>query len=466
MLDPIERLVVRAFRRSEMAAPGARVLAAVSGGSDSVALVWLLRAVAARAGIELAGLVHVHHGLRAGDADLDEAFCRALADRLGCPCYVSRVDVAALARARRRSIEAAAREARDAAFADAAARSGASRVATGHTLDDQAETVLLRLLRGAGARGLTGIRARRGMVIRPLLECRREALRAYLAARGEAFREDASNADLGIPRNRVRHELLPVIDRIAPGARRALARVAALAADDETFFRGLVTELTSSVVLSSEGVRLEALGAHPPALARRLARWAVERVAPDAALTVRHLDAMVGLAASRAGSGHLDLPGVVVERRGTSLFVVAATGRRRATPGAQFEYPLPCPGQVVVPECGVTVLAAAGGPGVPEDLPADGDVAAVGVGTVRPPFRVRNRRPGDRLRPLGAPGRRKLQDVLVDRKVAAEDRDRVPVVTDVNGRIVWVAGVAVAEDARVTTASAGVVILSLKKGNP
>jgi tRNA(Ile)-lysidine synthase len=456
--------VARLIRQHRLIEPADRVLVAVSGGSDSVALAWLLADLAAGAEFTLAGLVHVNHGLRGDASETDEAFCRALAGRMQVPIDVARVDVSALARARQCSIEAAAREARYACFADAAGRLGATRIATGHTLDDQAETVLLRLLRGAGTRGLSGIRVKRGALVRPLLECRRADLVAYLAARGEPFREDASNDDRTIPRNRIRHELLPVIDRIAPAGRRALARVAALSADDEEYFRQAVIESTASVVLSERGVCLEAIGARPPALARRLVRWAIEAVAPGVGLTARHLHAVLALATSAAESGHLDLPGAVAERRRETLWIRAAPtdGATRAA-RVHFEYLLPCPGEVAVPEAGVTLLASvtAGGDGASNGR---GNVAVVRQAAFTPPFSVRNRRAGDRLRPLGAPGRRKLQDVFVDKKVLREDRDRVPIVTDSRGRIVWVVGVTIAEEGRVTAASEGVVILIVKKG--
>src|SRR5688572_8287520 len=213
--------------------PVDRVAIAISGGSDSVALAWILHEAAPRASWRVVGLVHVNHGLRGDDAAADEAFCRELAARLGWPIDVSHVDVRARAHERRQSIEAAARGARYDCFEGAAARLGATVVATAHTMDDQAETVLLRLLRGAGSRGISGIRERRGRIVRPLLGCRRLELREFLNDRQELFREDASNLDLSIPRNRLRHELMPVIERLAPGGVAALARAAALAADDE-----------------------------------------------------------------------------------------------------------------------------------------------------------------------------------------------------------------------------------------
>jgi tRNA(Ile)-lysidine synthase len=479
-MSPLTLRVLRTVRRHGLLAPGDRVAIALSGGPDSVALTWLLHEVAVEVGASLAGLIHVNHGLRGDESAEDEAFCRALAERGGWAIEVARVDVAARARAERRSMEAAAREARYECLAAAADRLGATRVATGHTLDDQAETVLLRLLRGAGTRGLSGIRIRRGPYVRPLLECRRAELAAYLARRGEAFRVDRSNSDRSIARNRLRHELLPVIEQLAPAGVRALARVAALSADDETFFSQAVTETAPSVVLVSTGIGrgtpggmpggapirldVQALAGLPAALSRRLVRRTLETIVPAGHLSARHIEAVLGLSTGRKVHGHLDLPGVVVERRAGVLVIRAATDvdrlTRRGSGDVQFEYPLPCPGAVVIPEAGVTISASVGGSDTVR-LSGRGDVAAVRIDAFAPPFVVRNRRPGDRLRPLGAPGRRKLQDLLVDRKVPRTERDRVPIVIDAAGRIVWVAGLAMAEEGR-ATAAGGVVILTVK----
>src|SRR5689334_1319525 len=190
--NSLTRRILATIRRHDLIRAGDRVALAISGGSDSVALTLLLRAIAqGRLNFTIVGLVHLNHGLRGDEAARDEEFCRALAARCGWPIEVGHVDAAAAARAARRSIEATARDLRDELFRTAIATFDATSLATGHTLDDQAETVLLRLLRGTSSRGLTGIRPKRGRLIRPLLDCRRDELRAYLASAGEPFCEDS-----------------------------------------------------------------------------------------------------------------------------------------------------------------------------------------------------------------------------------------------------------------------------------
>ncbi|HUF48273.1 MAG TPA: tRNA lysidine(34) synthetase TilS, partial [Vicinamibacterales bacterium] len=341
-------------RRALVAADDA-VAVAVSGGADSVALAWILHELAPRASWRLAGLIHVNHGLRGAESDADEAFCRDLTVRMALPIEVRHIDVAARARADRRSLESTARDLRYAAFEDAADALGATVVATGHTLDDQAETVLLRALTGAGTRGLSGVRPRRGRYRRPLIDARRADLVAWLTARGEAWRTDASNADTSIPRNRIRQDLVPVVERVAPGGIAALARLADLAADDEAVFEARVVQILPAIArYEAGGVQLNeaALADLPAALCRRVLRAAMCQVAPGARLGSAHLETVRRLVTSEGTGRRIDLPGSSATRQAGWLRLAPAVERRPGAPLA-FERPLLVPGSVDVPEVGV-----------------------------------------------------------------------------------------------------------------
>ena len=467
--------VIRTIRRAGLIGPGDRIAVALSGGADSVALTWLLRDIAATTGATLAGLIHLNHGLRGTESDGDEAFCRDLASRLGVPFEVRRVNVGELARSRHLSTEAAARLARYDWFPEAAHRLRATVVATGHTADDQAETVLLRLLRGSSARGVSGIRIKRGMYVRPLLDCRRSALRQWLEKAGETWREDASNNDVRILRNRLRRDVMPILEDLAPGAVRALARHAALAADDEAYLAAIAEKTTSGVVSPAGESRAEVsvLAAHP-AIGRRIIRILAERAAPGRPLTFRHIEAVRRLAASDKAIGRLDLPGLFVEKIGSALrFTEAPTHTRdRSQPWMAWpERLLHLPGSVDLPEAGLTLDARAA-TSAPFPVSKSSESVAppgrawrvsISAASATPSLIVRNRRRGDRFQPLGAPGRRKLQDVLVDKKIPRAERDAVPVVTTSSGEILWVAGVAVAEACRVRTPEDSVLLLELRK---
>ena len=468
-MDPsrLGRGVLDTIRRRRLLGDGDRVAVALSGGPDSVALAWLLRGLESQSAWRVEGLIHVHHGLRGTEADEDEAFCRALAARMDLPVHVTRADVGQLARDRRISVEVAGREARYAAFETGAAALGATLVATGHTLDDQAETVLLRLLRGAGSRGLSAIRPKRGRYVRPLIDCRRTAILAYLDSRREPFREDASNQDVSIPRNRVRQTLLPVLRDGWPGAVVALARFAELAAADEACLMALANEAGARVDDRDGRVALDlgVLDALPAALGRRVIRGALE--AAGGVPTFRDVEAVSRLARADKKEGRLDLRALTVSRAGRRLrFDRAGAPRAESDRVPEAPQPLPVPGEVTLSETGLTIRASLE---ARADLAARpslaGPIAFLQAGAFPQPLAVRYRRPGDRLRPLGAPGTRKLQDWFVDRKVPRADRDRVPLVVDGRDRIVWVAGFTIAHEYRVTAPAEGVVVLELDKGN-
>jgi tRNA(Ile)-lysidine synthase len=308
------------------------------------------------------------------------------------------------------------------------------------------------------------VRPKRGIFIRPLLDVRRDDVRAFLTEGGLAFREDSSNLDLSIPRNRLRHHVMPLISRDWPGAGSALARFAEIAAEDEHFLAGLSQEVGSALTPAAPGgdVRLDVRGLNelPATLGRRLIRRAIETA--GGMPTFRDTDAVRHLARADKPRGHLDLRGVVVERSGSWLVFEAPVV---PLDPPTFSYALPVPGAVRIGETGITIEASIM-TGAREPAAGTGfDIAMVQGGSFAAPLLVRSRRPGDRLHPVGAPGTRKLHDLLIDRKVPRQERDRVPVVVDAHGHIVWVAGVTISDRCRVTAPEAGMVILEFKKGN-
>jgi len=463
-MDVVAR-IRRTIRRHQLAAADTGVLVAVSGGSDSVALAYLLDGLARAGELRVAGLGHFNHGLRA-EADEDEAFCARVAAALGYRFVAGREDVRAIAAREHRSIEDAARLARYRFFDRARAELGADVVGLGHTRDDQAETFLLRLLRGAGSRGLASMHPRRGFVVRPLLDCRRSELRAYLAARKIPFVHDTSNDDLAIPRNRVRAELLPFLERFNPAVVDVLADEAALARDEHDYLRAAAGALWPQVVCE-EGERLlldaEALARMPRALARQLVQTAMSRAAGRGAVAFADVERTLELAVN--GGGTFDAPRQRVERAGAHVVLTSrapdAVGRPTRQRLGAFRYPLPIPGETRVGEAGCVVSAevVASDPGA---FASRAGVAVVQLDKRDGPFAVRNRRPGDRFRVAGVGRRRKLQDFFVDRKIARDRRDRIPIVVDERDRIIWVAGYAVADEFRVTDPAQSVIILRLK----
>lgn len=454
------------IREHHLATPDARIVAALSGGSDSVALCLVLKALHEAGELRLIAAAHFNHQLRPG-ADADEAFCREFADSLGLPFVADREDVAARARRQRQSIEVSARAARYAFFERVRRELGADAVALGHTRDDEAETFLLRLLRGAGARGLAAMYPRNGPIIRPLIECRRGELRQYLESRDVRFVEDGSNGDVSIARNRVRVELLPILEtRFNPKTVDVLADAASIARDEHDFLVVAVEDWWRRFAVSGQlewRLDAEALSAAPLALAR-MVLWRAMREAAHGQVTYRSVGE--ALAVARGERGPLHARRLTVERAGASVVLRgrdrSAKGRPEPAGSNFFSAPLSIPGEVVFGSTGAVVSAEVAGAPVPVGNGRNTYQAAIRLDRVSAGLSVRTRRPGDRFRPAGGAGRRKLQDFFVDRKVGREARDRVPLVVDAGDRIVWVAGHAVDEAFRVTDPAQAVIILRLK----
>jgi tRNA(Ile)-lysidine synthase len=458
--------------------PGGRIAVALSGGPDSVALLHILRELETQGALVLAGAAHFNHGLRGEASDGDEAFCRDLTASLGVPLETGACDVRALALREKRSIEDAARRVRYEFLAEAAARLVADAVAIGHSRDDQAETFLLRLIRGAGTRGLGAIRPKAGLFVRPLIDISRDALRQYAADGGLTFRDDASNADVAVPRNRVRHELLPYLEReFSPGIVEVLAREAALARDDDDRLEAEAIDLAASVVLTdidpvtgrsvpgTTQVEVQALGSLHPALASRVARRALQYGAGGRFVGFEHVHRFLDFVRSGEPGSAISLPG----QQGLHLGGIVRLGpeppRTARLSGAgenQFRIPLSIPGEVLLRPQRLVLSAqewsgGTGGSGGSADLQAF-------VRGASGPLAVRSRRPGDRFQPPGLGGRsKKLQDYLVDRKVPRADRDFLPLVVDGDDRIVWVVGHGVAEGFRAPAPSPGVILLKARR---
>ncbi|MBP7830605.1 MAG: tRNA lysidine(34) synthetase TilS [Kiritimatiellae bacterium] len=435
MLQNIQRTI----RRHGLVQPGEHLLLAVSGGADSTALAAALAEWRPRLKLKLT-LAHLNHGMRGADADADAEFVRRLARRLRAGFVLGRADVPGLSRKKGISIEMAAREARYDFLARAARRAGADAIATAHTADDQAETVLLRLARGAGPQGLAGIPCRAehgGMpVIRPMLDVTRAQVEAFLKRRGLAWREDATNRNPEHLRNRVRHEILPLLAaRLNPRLRKALCRLAEISGEENRWMEREADRLGfsgSAAVLSEM----------PVSLARRALRaWLGKTGVPPDLLDFEAVERVRALAERRRGGGSVPLPGGWrVVREAGELRVLKAG---RAGPSS-FSTRLKIPG-VTALESGWRVRVERGRgfsvPAVGGNLEAWLDAARAG----RSPLIARSWKAGDRIRPFGLTGSKKLQDLFTDLKMPREARAGVPVL-ECRGEIVWVPGGRVSRD--------------------
>jgi tRNA(Ile)-lysidine synthase len=434
---------------------------AVSGGADSVALFRLLLELRDELGLVLA-VVHVNHQIRGSEADADQQFVIELAAKYSLPLHAVSADTPSFAAERHLSLEAAARELRYEHFQCLLADGTLDKVATAHTLDDQAETVLLRLARGTGITGLAGIYpkwsvasaqrppARPGersshratAIIRPLLKTRHSELLSYLENLKQPWREDASNLDPRFARNRVRHKVLPLLEsELNSRVSELLAETAEIARAEEDYWAAEVSRVLPGVwTAPAEGsvgfLRMAALRQHPVALQRRLVRAVAESL--GLRLEFQHVEEVLTLAqASPGGEKQTMLPDGwrVVRRRDGLQFEPRKTSQ--PIQNQDFTYPLTLPGEVAVAETG-TVFRAIVGPISPEHTCQAYDPACL-------PDRllVRNWRPGDRFWPGHTRAPRKVKELLQERKIPLAQRRSWPVITGaVSGQeqVVWVRG--------------------------
>lgn len=442
---PIEVRFLALVRQFDLLPQGATVLAAVSGGADSVTLLHLLLQHAEALGIRVAA-AHLNHGLRGGESEEDAEFVAALCATLGVQLRLGVADL--IVAPRRNGLEAACRAARHGFLREAAAEVGASRIALGHTLDDRAETILLNLLRGTGLEGLAAMRPCQTPLVRPILEIRRAETEAYCKAHKIGFREDKSNADLGIRRNRIRSELLPVMRRYwNPSVDLALVRLGKLAASEAAYLNEQAAEwlFRCSVVAPCGGLTVDtdALSAVPEPLRRRVLRQAIQQVRGSLEdIEFETVDRLCEAVARPARTVSFTLKGEAVR-------VEVERGRMRLLPvcheQSPFDVELALPGRTEVPAVGIVVEIeeAASHESCNEKEPGL-TALFVARSLLCPPLRVRSRLPGDRIRPSSLGHTQKLQDIFVNRKAPRAERNRIPVFADATGPF-WIPGFALDE---------------------
>jgi len=437
-VQTIASTVLAYIRKHALLKAGDRVGVAVSGGGDSVALLRLLLELRPEIGIVLS-VVHFNHQLRGPDSDADAQFVTGLAQHHNLELHCESADTATYAALRHLSIETAARDLRYRFFRRSLGAARLNRIATAHTLDDQAETVLLKMSRGAGTRGLAGIYPELSIsgseiatIVRPLLATRRKDLEAYLVSLRQPWREDASNRDLRHARNRVRHGILPRLERfLNPAVREALAETAEIARAEEDYWQREVARVLPQVwAQQSSTLNTAALVASPLALQRRVVRAACESL--ELRLEFHHVEEILLLASSPAAKS-TELPaGWVVSRKKHGLCLE----RKPAAVAAGYEYPLLVPGSALVPEINSRFDAVLVPRNCFEEYNPDQLLNRALVGK---DLRIRNWHPGDRFWPAHTKDPKKIKELLQGRSLSGPERRLWPIAVS-GDEVIWVRG--------------------------
>jgi tRNA(Ile)-lysidine synthase len=451
-------------REKNLIVRGERVLAAVSGGPDSVALLHLLVRHSQEEGFEV-GVAHFDHDLRGQESSDDAGFTARLAQELGLPFYLGRDDVRSSAREKKISLQMAGRELRLQFLRETCRSLGYDKLALGHTADDQVELFFLRVLRGAGLEGLKGMRfSAPDGVVRPLLGVGKEVILAWLARESLPYREDQSNLNHKYLRNRVRLQLLPELARrYNPQVKTAVWRLMSLLEEDECLLASQTAQAFNRVgrLVTPDFVAIDvpSLLELPVGLQKRTVRHALGKLS-SLELTSSQVENLRDLANAQKSGGQIRLHSCGAARAGrelhfwrglpsppgTAATIITAPGEKDIAPGWRFSLNFsPHTGDCLA-EAPVNIIYA------------DQEQGAL-------PLAVRYARAGDRFRPLGAPGTRKLQDVLIDRKIPRWLRPHLPLVES-RGRIIWVMGLGPAEPVKVTPATPSRLCLRVSPINP
>ncbi|MEF3168665.1 MAG: tRNA lysidine(34) synthetase TilS [Deltaproteobacteria bacterium] len=460
----ITQKFARLVRNRAIIPRGARILVAVSGGADSVCLLHLLKEYQEELDLSI-HVVHVEHGLRAEESERDARFVEEMAKGLSLPFHLARVDVRGLAHRAALSVQEAARGLRYGFFEEVRRTTGADLLATAHTADDQAEELLMRLIRGSGLPGLSGIAAERdGWIIRPLLACTRDEIVSYLSKRGIPWVEDSSNAKSVYLRNRVRAELLPFIKkRFNPSFHMGVERITRILADEDDYLEDVTRRVFEDACVEKGGgycvLELECIRKVHPAIRRRVCRRAIQEAGlMSGSIRSVHIETFDRIVTGEAPGAWMPLPrGGRVERRYGRILVLKEKGQ--GIPCAAREVLVPGPGIWEDP-AGYGCVEVARVP-CPVSFPVPGDGMFPRTLWLADrddlfPFVMRKRLPGDRFRPFGMATPVKLKDFFMARKVPRSIRDHIPILVK-GGRVMCVCGVEISEEYRVTSGAKGAV---------
>ncbi|QNI32778.1 tRNA lysidine(34) synthetase TilS [Alloacidobacterium dinghuense] len=420
--------------------PGMRLGVAVSGGADSVALLRRLAEMRLELGLVLT-VLHVHHGIRGAEAEADAVFVEQMSRQLEIRFMRHDVNTIAHAEAEQETIEEAARNLRYAWFEGLLARGELEAVATAHTLDDQAETVLLKLLRGAWTEGLAGIfpnvERKGGLILRPLLRTHRFEIEAWLKQIGQSWREDSTNTDHAYTRNRVRHHLLPILAEYNPQIVAHLGHMASIARDEDAYWQKELERLLPSLLLPGKAVRgggransthpdqasfaieVERLRILPLASRRRVLRAAAEQI--GCSLNFDQTDLLLAMCENRAGRRETLTAQVHAERTPRELRLVRKEGEGSAKQLPAYEVPIP--GEVVAEAFRLRLIT---------------DLSGNSVAST-PPAILRVHKPGDRVQLRYSAGPKRIKEVFERMKVPVDQRQNWPVL-EWQGEIVWIRG--------------------------
>jgi len=459
----IKSKVLETIKEYKMISPGDSILIGVSGGADSTSLLYVLNSLKEELKISSIYVAHLNHMLRKTEGDLDQKFAENLSKNLGLLCLSESADVEAYAAQEKLSMEDAGRRLRYAFYAQTAKKVGANKIVLGHTADDMVETLLMRLLRGAGLKGLTGIPPVRGNIIRPIIKIWRKEIDTYIASLKLVPRIDHTNYESKYLRNRVRLKLIPQLKIYNLNIKEILLQTVLLLTEDYLYMESKTKEALEEIIKSDKEGTLELdaqkLRSFEPPIVGHLIRTAIEMVKGDLSeLAFSHIHGIIkNLDSSEKWELHLPDKTYAIGNKNTLIITKEPPKEPQKV---SYHYTIQVPGEFIIKEANVKIKAeilekSTTPSEAPNEAFLDYDVS--GKELV-----VRSRKDGDRFFPLGMKGAKKLQDFFVDQKIPMEERDMMPIVESAK-QIIWVAPLRIDERAKVNKKTSKILKLSLQK---
>ena len=460
----LKKKTLETIKEYKMLSKGDSVLVAVSGGADSVSLLHLLYNLKQELGLSFIYVAHLNHMLRKNDADMDQRYVEDLAKRLGLVCLSESIDVGAYAAKNKLGIEDAARRLRYEFYDSVSKKVGANKIALGHTADDSIETFLMRLLRGSGLKGLTGIPPVRGNIVRPMIKIWRKDIDQYIASLKLVPRIDHTNYESKYLRNRVRLKLIPQLKIYNLNIKEILLQTVLLLTEDylymETKTKDVLGEITVKSKENSIDLDAQKLRELEPPIERHLIRTAIEKVKGNLTeLSFSHIhDIIKNLDQTERWELHLPDSIYAVGGRNSISFTKE---KPKEAEKISFYYTLPIPGEITIKEAKSRITSELIDRSQVEFENSE-DVAYLDFEEIGRELIIRSRKDGDRFYPLGMKGAKKIQDFYIDQKIPAENRDLIPII-EAGSRIVWVAGHRIDERAKVDDKTTKAVKLKLTR---
>lgn len=441
------------------------VLVGLSGGPDSVCLVTILNRLKSELNIKLSA-AYIDHTLRPNETPYEIDFCKDLCSSLGIPFFTRVINVNSYAKEKKLNKQEAARKLRYNALEEIALENAASKIAVGHNADDQAETVLMRLFRGAGHSGLSGIPPVRKNIIRPLIEIERKEIEQFLEDKGISFIVDSSNLKNTYLRNKIRHFMIPAIQSINKDIVKTLSRTADIFRDEERYFEILVTKTLMKLITRKTANTIELflipIMGMDTVILRRVLRRAIDETRGLSGINFIHIEEIIDLIKSGKSGDRIYLPnGTRVIKRYSTLIITSEQPTRLST------YIIARPGELVLKESSMVIISSISDISEFHNLNSklfygNGKTdVAIDADKVHFPLTIRGRLQGDYFYPFGFGKRKKLQDFFVDEKIPRDERDAIPIIIS-NNNIVWVAGLRLDDRYKVDKDTKRVLKLDIK----